>query len=279
MTMKIRTGALGIGLSFVMLTSCQGSGAFASLQQTLSQLEQNQQQIIAEQKGLASRFEALERAGTRPAAPTGRPRPSGPDANAVYRVAVGDAHFKGPADAKITIVQWSDFQCPFCARIEPTIDEVMKTYNGDVRVAFKHNPLASIHPRAEPAALAAEAAGRQGKFWEMHAKLFANSKALTDENFVKWAQEIGLDIVQFNKDIADPALKATVAAMQKEAIGLGARATPAFFINGRFLNGAVPFEQFKKLIEAELKKADALIAKGVPRDEAYEETIKNGRTG
>jgi len=135
-----------------------------------------------------------------------------------------------------------------------------------------------MHQRAMPAALAAEAAGKQGKFWEMHDKLFENAKALTDENFDSWAGELGLNVEQFKKDMADPANKKKVEDEQKQGNQLGARGTPAFFINGRFLSGAQPVEGFKAIIDEEMKKADELIKQGTPRDKVYEKVIEKGKT-
>ncbi len=135
-----------------------------------------------------------------------------------------------------------------------------------------------MHNRAQAASQAAEAAGKQGKFWEMHDKLFENFKDLSDENFAKWAGELSLNLDQFKKDMEDPELKKKIAEQQKLSMSLGARGTPAFFVNGRYLSGAQPKEAFKAIIDEEIKKADALIAKGTPRDKVYEETIKNGKT-
>src|SRR5262245_33057598 len=129
-----------------------------------------------------------------------------------------------------------------------------------------------------PAALAAEAAGKQGKFWEMHDKLFENQKALTPEGYVAWAGELGLDIEQFKKDMADEGLKKKITEQQTQGVTLGARGTPAFFVNGRFLSGAQPVENFKKLIDEEMKKADKLLASGTPKAQVYEKTIANGKT-
>jgi len=129
-----------------------------------------------------------------------------------------------------------------------------------------------------PAALASEAAGRQGKFWEMHDKLFENQKAMTDENFIAWAGELGLDVEKFKKDMADPALKKKITEQQQQGMTLGARGTPAFFVNGRFLSGAQPVDNFKKLIDEEMKKADALLEAGTPKAKVYEKTIANGKT-
>ena len=129
-----------------------------------------------------------------------------------------------------------------------------------------------------PAALATEAAGRQGKFWEMHDKAFENNKALTDENFVTWAGEIGLNVSTFNKDIADKKLEERVKQQQTQGMTLGARGTPAFFVNGRFLSGAQPVAAFKAVIDEELSKANKLIASGVPQARVYEKTIEHGKT-
>ncbi len=135
-----------------------------------------------------------------------------------------------------------------------------------------------MHNRAMAAALAAEAAGKQGKFWEMHDKLFQDPRALTDENFEKYAKELGLDLDQFKKDMKDPALEKKIKDQQSQGMQLGARGTPAFFINGRFLSGAQPVQAFKAIIDEEMKKADELIASGTPKDKVYEKTIEKGKT-
>ena len=135
-----------------------------------------------------------------------------------------------------------------------------------------------MHNRAMAAAMAAEAAGKQGKFWEMHDKLFENAKELTDENFAKWADEIGIDTAKFKKDLEDEGLKKKVLDQQKLGMSLGARGTPAFFINGRYLSGAQPAPAFKAVIDEEMKKADALIGKNTPKDKVYDETIKAGKS-
>jgi protein-disulfide isomerase len=130
-----------------------------------------------------------------------------------------------------------------------------------------------------PAALAAEAAGKQGKFWEMHDKLFEDQKGLTPENFEKYAKAIGLDVGQFKKDMADEGLKKRIAAQQSQGAKLGARGTPAFFINGRFLSGAQPVANFKKVIDEELKRADEELKKGTPKDKLYGKLIEKGKAG
>jgi len=134
-----------------------------------------------------------------------------------------------------------------------------------------------MHPRAMPAAMAAEAAGKQGKFWEMHDKLFQDPRALTDENFEKYAKELGLDYEKLKKDMEDPALQKKVKEQQQQGMTLGARGTPAFFINGRFLSGAQPVDNFKKIIDEEKKKAEQLVAQGTPKSKVYEAIIAKGK--
>jgi protein-disulfide isomerase len=129
-----------------------------------------------------------------------------------------------------------------------------------------------------PAALGSEAAGKQGKFWEMHDKIFENQKAISDENLVAWAGELGLDVEQFKKDMASDELKKKITEQQTQGVTLGARGTPAFFVNGRFLSGAQPVDSFKKLIDEEKAKAEKLVAAGTPRAQVYDKVIANGKT-
>jgi protein-disulfide isomerase len=179
--------------------------------------------------------------------------PSGPDPVKEHAVDVSTAPIRGEKDAKVTIVAFSDFQCPFCGRVNPTLAKLLETYPGKVRVAFKHMPL-RIHPDAPAAHAAAEAAGRQGKFWEMYDKIFANQRELTPEKFKQYATELNLDTALFEKDSADPAIQAKIDADLEEAEKLGVAGTPAFFINGKYLSGAQPYENFKKLVDEALAK-------------------------
>jgi protein-disulfide isomerase len=267
-------------LGLLAVGGCQGSGSFAKLQESLAQIDQKQDAILA-------RLDQLEqKIGSMPAAAPGKPgdpkAPAGPqgrpDPALAYKATVDDAHVKGSQQALVTIVEWSDFQCPFCSRVNPTMEQIAKEYGDKVRVAFKHNPL-PMHNRALPGAVAAEAAGKQGsdKFWKMHDLLFANAKDLTDENFAKWAAEIGLDVEKFKTDMKDPALEKKVKEQQAQGAKLGARGTPAFFVNGRFLSGAQPFEAFKKLIDEELAKAEKIAASGVSRDKVYDKVMEKAK--
>jgi len=135
-------------------------------------------------------------------------------------------------------------------------------------VVFKHQPL-PFHDKAMNAAIALQAANRQGKAWAMHDKMFANNTALARPDLDKYAKEIGLDMSKFEKDMSDPKVKEEVLSDQKQANSLGASGTPTFFINGRQLVGAQPFEKFKELIDEEMKKADELIKAGTPLADVY----------
>ena len=205
-----------------------------------------------------------------------------PDPKAVYKVPLkGDEPQKGPDDALVTIVEFSDFECPFCGRVEPTMNDVQKKYGKDVRVVWMNNPL-PFHKNAKPAATAAlEAHAQKGDkaFWAMHEKMFANQKALTADNLEKWGKELGLNASKLKKALADDKYAKTIQAQQALATSLGARGTPAFFINGRNLRGAQPLAAFTALVDEELAKAKALVAKGTPRAKVYETTIAKGETG
>ena len=184
---------------------------------------------------------------------------------------------KGPADALITIIEFSEFQCPFCTRVNPTIKKIMDTYKDKVRVVFKHNPL-PFHKDAPLAAQAANAAGKQGKFWEMHDVLFKNQKKAQAENINAYAKEVGLDMTKFAADLNSAENKKAVAADQALARQFGARGTPNFFINGRNLVGAQPFPAFKTIIDEELKKAEKLVAAGTPKAQVYAKLTAKGKT-
>ena len=195
-----------------------------------------------------------------------------------YKVTLGNAPVKGPADAKVTIVAFSDFQCPFCSRVVPTLEQIQKAYGRDVRIAFKQNPL-PFHPNAAPAAEAALAAGEQGKFWEMHDKLFHNQQAQTPADFEKYATEIGCNIDKWKAALASGKYKAEIQAEQAEAAQFGARGTPSFFINGRPLSGAQPFDSFKKVIDEEILAANRAIKAGVAPSQVYAALLKEAKTG
>ena len=190
----------------------------------------------------------------RAAAPKPPPRAGRPDPSRRYSVNTNGSPVKGNPNAKIAIVEFSDFQCPFCSRVVPTLQRIEKEYGKDVRIVFKHLPL-HIHPKAPAAHAASVAAHNQGKFWEMHDKIFSNPRALEEANFVAYATELGLDLDKFNADRKSAETKKKVDADTVEAAKLGVTGTPAFFVNGRFVSGAQPFETFKALLDEELGRS------------------------
>ncbi len=168
-------------------------------------------------------------------------------------ITLGQAPTWGPADAPVTIVIFSDFECPFCARVNRTLEAIKQAYPGQVRFAFKHMPL-SFHRNAKSAAIASMAAHRQGKFWEFHDKLFADYRNLNREKYIQIAEGLGLDSQRFQTDLEDPALQSFVEADMAYAARVGVRGTPSFFVNGRKLVGAQPLPSFKRMIDTLLPR-------------------------
>ena len=167
----------------------------------------------------------------------------------------------GPADAPITLVEFSDFQCPFCARAMPIIHSLRERYPTQLRVVYKHLPLEAIHPRSRAAAEASVCAEQQGRFWEFHDRVFATPGALSDEDLRGYAQAVGLDLVAFETCRSDPKLAERVNADMAEASAAGMTGTPAFVLNGVLLRGLQPPEALIARIDHELgdaaPKADA----------------------
>lgn len=160
---------------------------------------------------------------------------------------------RGDAGAKITIVDFSEFQCPFCARSRGTLDELAKRYEGNIRIIYKNFPL-DFHNEAKPSAQAAFAANKQGKFWEFHDVMFANQQNLGEELYVKAAKDLGLNLEQFNKDRNSTAAEEAVAQDAADGAAAGVRGTPFFLINGVPLSGAQPVAAFESIIQQHLAK-------------------------
>ncbi len=160
----------------------------------------------------------------------------------------------GAENAAVTIVEFSDYQCPFCARVTPTMAKIMETYGGKVRRVFKDFPLPN-HPQAPKAAEAARCAGDQGKYWEMHDRLFANQGALEVADLKKTAASLGLNQAEFDQCLDSGKWTAKVQADLAQGEKLGVNSTPTVYVNGRPLIGAQPFEQFKQVIDEELARS------------------------
>ena len=159
---------------------------------------------------------------------------------------------QGRADAPVTIIEFSDFQCPYCKRAVPIIHEIRERYPEQVRIVFRHLPLERIHPRARPAAEAASCAHKQDKFWAYHDVLFENNKELEDADLEKYAADADLDVDAFRACYQSGEFRATVEADAAAAKEVGVGSTPAFIINGIQVRGAKPIEQFIEIIDGEL---------------------------
>ncbi|HEU4538775.1 MAG TPA: thioredoxin domain-containing protein [Polyangiaceae bacterium] len=203
----------------------------------------------------------------------------GEDDKTVWKVPVGASPARGPRAAPVTVVLFSDYQCPFCKRGEEVLKKVTEAYGEKVRVVWKDQPL-PFHPRAKPAAnLALEARAQKGDkgFWDAHDRIFASAPALEDADLERIAGEAGLDVAKAKDAIAKDKYRAAIEADQGLADDLNASGTPHFFVNGRRLVGAQPFEKFQSIIDEELKKVEALRAKGVAADKAYDEIMKGAK--
>ena len=279
-------GARGTPYFFVNGRQLRGAMPFNAFQKVIDEELATAEALLKQGVNKNQIYATVTKDGlTKPAAPKPadkKPRPGQPDPKAVYKVPLqGNEPQKGPDDALVTIVEFSDFECPFCGRVEPTMKEVEKKYGKDVRVVWMNNPL-PFHKNAKPAATAGlEAHAQKGDkaFWAMHEKMFANQKALTAENLEAWGKELGLNGSKLKKALAEDKYAKTIQQQQTLANTLGARGTPAFFINGRNLRGAQPLAAFTALIDEELAKAKELVKKGTPRSKVYETTIANGETG
>lgn len=161
---------------------------------------------------------------------------------------IGGSPVMGPADAKITVVEFSDFQCPYCSRGRDTMKQLMEKYKGKIKLVFKNLPL-EFHKNAEPAAKAALAANKQGKFWEMHDAFFDKQDALSEQFYLDTAKSLGLDLEKFKKDMADPAIAKQIEEDKALAAKNQISGTPGFFVNGVAVRGAYPVDYFSKIVD------------------------------
>ncbi len=182
------------------------------------------------------------------------------------------APLRGSADATVTIVEFSDFQCEYCGRAATTIEQLLLEYPDEVRLAFRHLPL-SYHEHSRPAAIAAACAQEQDLFWEFHDLLFANQQALNEQDLLAYAEEVGLDLVTWDSCRSSQPARDRVDEDLAESIRIGIGATPTFFINGEPLVGAQPVETFSSAVERALvDAADSSLA----TDEYYDSLVEMG---
>jgi protein-disulfide isomerase len=250
-------GANGTPTFFINGRQLVGAQPFEAFKQAIDEELAKADKLLSSGVKLENLYAKLmENAGNAPA-PAEAQAPAEPP---VQKIEIGKAPVKGPANAPVTIVAWSDFECPFCSRVVPTLKQLEEEYKGKIKVAFKHQPL-PFHPNAKPAAAAAMAAHEQDKFWEYHDKLFANQRALDRASLEKYAEELKLDMGKFKAALDSGKYNALIEADSAEGSRVGANGTPTFFINGRTLVGAQPVDAFKRMIDEELKKGQGAVAK------------------
>jgi protein-disulfide isomerase len=195
-----------------------------------------------------------------------------PEDLAVHKIPLGKSPVRGKATALVTVVEFADYQCPFSARVEPTLKQLRGLYGDKLRLVYKQNPL-PFHPRAEPASqLALEARAQKGDaaYWQVHDALFADQQHLEDADLAAAAVAAGLDAARAMKAVASHKHKDAINADQELADDVSANGTPHFFINGRRMVGAQPLEKFKAVIDEQLQKAEALVKSGTPADKVYD---------
>jgi protein-disulfide isomerase len=249
-------GADGTPMFFINGRELSGAQPTAAFTAIIDEEIKKADQLLKQGTKPADLYDKLvaQAAAAVPSAPAPAAAAAAPTPGAKVDIAVGDSPAKGPRTAPVTVVAFSDFQCPFCSRAIPIMKQIEDNYKGKVRIAFKHLPL-SFHNNAQIAAEASMAANEQGKFWEMHDKLFANQQQLDRPSLEKYAQELGLNMTKFKAALDSGKFKQRVQEDAQLAAKVGATGTPTFFVNGKSLVGAQPFDtHFKPLIDAELAK-------------------------
>jgi len=190
-------------------------------------------------------------------------------AGSLVKVPVLGSPQRGPSDAWVTVVEFADFECPFCRGEEPVLTDLEIIYAGDLRLVFKHFPLTGIHPHAQAAAVGAECAGEQGKFWPMHDLLFTT--ALDDASLLADAGQVpGLDVATWRACLVAPEPARRVAADVAEAASVGIDGTPTFVVNGMPVVGAVPEADLRAVIDRARTQA---VASGIPRADYYDKAV------
>ncbi len=201
--------------------------------------------------------------------------------DSVWSVPIGDSPVQGPKSAKVTIVSFSEYECPYCSKVQPTLKQIRNEYGDRVRFVWKDNPL-PFHKRAEPSAqFAREIRAQKGDdaFWRAHDLLFENQQALADDDLKVYAFRLGADPIKVMAAVSQRKHKAGIEADQKLSTDLEATGTPTFFINGRKLTGAQPFEKFKEVIDREEGVATAaMTAKNLSADAYYDEIVRTGKS-
>ncbi|TMA38425.1 MAG: hypothetical protein E6J79_06880 [Deltaproteobacteria bacterium] len=207
----------------------------------VDELKRGDKEILAKIDAVQKSLDRAKGAAAPAAEPT-------PDPSKVYDIPLDKSPVRGPKDAPVTIVEFSDFQCPFCAEAKPLLEQVLKAYPADVKLVFKQFPLSSIHDNAVSAAKATVAAGHQNKFWEMHDILFANNRDLSYDKLKEYAGKIGLNVVVWEEDFQALDVQQAISRDLRTGKAADVDGTPAFFVNGRRVMDR-SFETFKTMID------------------------------
>ena len=252
-----KVGVNGTPASYVNGVALSGAQPFDKFKSVIDAELQKAQAKIAAGTAKDKVYVAMTQENRKNAPPPAEEEEEREDTKSVFKVPVGDSPVLGNKNALVTIAVFSDFQCPYCKRVEPTLKQVRDTYGDKVRIVWKHEPL-PFHPRANPAAqLAEEARAQKGEdaFWKAHDKLFEIQPKLDDADLEAAAKDLGLNVDKVKDAIKSKKYEKRIAADMDLADDLQASGTPHFFINGRRLVGAQPFEKFQKMIDEEVKKA------------------------
>jgi protein-disulfide isomerase len=276
-----RAGVNATPAFFVNGSLLSGAQPFEKFKTVVDQELSKAQAKIASGTPRARVYAVMSAENKKPVAAPKTDTPPNPqdDSTTVFNVPIGSSPSAGNPDALVTIVEFSDFQCPFCKRGEDILAK-LRAANGDkVRVVWKDEPL-SFHPRAEPAAeLAREARAEKGDrgFWAAHAALFEAQPQLEDADLLAVAAKLSLDPAKVKSAISGHAHKKEIDADNDLSVDLLAQGTPHFFLNGRRVVGTQPIEKFQKIIDEEVVRAQGLLAKGIPASKLYAELVKDGK--
>lgn len=181
-----------------------------------------------------------------------QPAPTGSLASSLKKITKSD-HVRGDLNAKVMMVEFSDFQCPFCQRVHPTLQQLVDDYDGEVAWAYKHFPLDSLHPFARKAAEASECAAEQGKFWDYADGLYNNQSLINEDYLPQLASQLSLNTSKFNDCLSSGKYAGKVNEHYQEGQSVGITGTPGIYVNDQLVKGAYPYENFKQIIDSMLK--------------------------
>ncbi len=257
-TGSMKTLTVALCGALLLVAGCQKAGGDAESKKRVEELSAKVDEVDARLK----KIETMIREATE--------GPAEPDPAATYAVPIEGDPYQGAEAAKVTVVQGFEFACPFCARVHPTVAQLLKDYEGDLKVVSKYYV---VHDQAVPAGLAVCAADLQGKYAEMETAIWEKAFAerdLSSEKLESLAKNLKLDMKKFKADMEGETCASWLRESQEELSRVGTRGTPAFYINGRYISGAQPLEAFKAVIDEELAEANEAIAAGTPVGAYYQ---------